>query len=367
MSHDSLTIAIYTGGLPISGEDPVELSLGGSETAGVSMAGALQRLEHTVTVFCNVDGARRVAGVSYVPRGELEDCRADEPWDVFLSCRGHDVLERPVKARLIGMWNHDEPSESSVAYITAALPKTAFSFFLSRFHMEEFEKQIAGISRRSRVTTNGVDFAALGRIAEEASGGKSALRFLYGSHWDRGLDYLLEKVWPALKVEYPRAELLYSTYDMSRMSMSDEMRARHERCEQLIRTCEDVRFMGYLTRRQFWHALATCHAVLYPTDHPESSCMVALEAQAMGVPIVTTGRFALRETVGFKETLVDEPWASRQYLESFLGKLRRLVDDEDFYRRARQAGERHVTRESHSWETIAGDWTAFFNEELHAP
>jgi hypothetical protein len=274
------------------------------------------------------------------------------------------------------MWHHDPPCDEVATLVRAALPRTSFSFFLSRFQLAEYESRVAGAGASAVLTSNGVDFAAVRRVLDEAAGEGSpgspgspgpGPRFVYGSRPSCGLELLLEEIWPRLRERYPQAELAVAGYDMS--SLADlprlERAARErERHDALIRRRPGIRRVGPLRRRELWREAARSTAILYPGNAPEVSCMVALEAQALGVPIVATAGFALTETVGFGDTLVPGAWGSREYVEGFLERAGRLVEDPGFRRRAQQAGRRHVTPETHSWEALARRWSDLFRERL---
>ena len=122
-----LEIVINALGLPITGEDPVGLALGGSETAVVSMARALARRGHQVRVAGARTATERMAGVDYVPNTTLAEELRDRPCDLFLSCRHHDVLNQPIAARMVGLWYHDHadayPGTTSSALDRAPLSR----------------------------------------------------------------------------------------------------------------------------------------------------------------------------------------------------------------------------------------------------
>jgi glycosyltransferase involved in cell wall biosynthesis len=357
ISDKALRILIYTRGLPISGEDPVEVSSGGSEAAAVSMARALQRLGHSVTISCLTDRARQVGGVDLFPCDDLSSYLADGDCDVFLSSRFHDVLQRPVKANLIGMWHHDMPCKTTLGWLGPALATSDCSLFVSQFQRDAYEQYRKGISRLALLTSNGVDFCALETIARDAPDGRSAPKLIYASRPERGLHFLLDKIWPRIRERHPDAELLVASY----AGVADPaLKAYEEACAALLRRASGVRVLGNLTRRNLWRTMANCVAVLHPTDFPETSCMVALEAQALGIPVVASDRFALRETVAFKPTLVGEAWGTDAYVGSFVDTTSRLIEDETFAGEAKAAGLRHVCRETHSWDAIAAQWTDYF-------
>ena len=160
-----------------------------------------------------------------------------------------------------------------------------------------------------------------------------------------------------------------SGYDFGALCEGDAGRLERNRewnnfFGELIRNQPGVRSLGSLHRRRFWEEMAKCTAVLYPTDTPEVNCMIALEAQALGVPMVTTDDFALRETLGFKPTRVQAPWGTPNYVTEFVAATVRLVKDPEFAEEARKAGARHVSRETHSWDAIAEAWEALFHDEV---
>lgn len=365
-----MDIALHTSGLHISGEDPAGLSLGGAESAVVWMARALGRQGHRVTVYCNTDGEREQSGVSYLPEGALPRQAPARRWDVFLAARFAGVLDGPVHARLLGLWHHDPPCAETVEVLRRMLPRADFSFFLSRFQRDEYERWLPGISASAVVTSNGVDFESLNRVRDEAGEARrSAPRFLYGSRPSCGLEPLLQEIWPRIRGRLPEAELVVTSYDVSSLPDPERLvRARRseEVYQRLVRASPGVRRIGPLRRCDFWREMARADCVLYPTDTPEVSCLVALEAQALGVPIVTTARFALPETIAFHEGLVAAAWGTPEYADELAAKACRCIEDRGFARRAREAGLGHVTPRTHSWDALARTWTGLFRRRLQA-
>lgn len=364
-----MDLAFYTSGLAISGDDPAGLSLGGAESAVVWMARALVRQGHRVTVFCNTGEEREQAGVSFLREAALSDEETSRLWDVFLAARFAGVLEHPVRARLIGLWHHDPPSAEAVQVLRRVLPRADFSFFLSRFQRDEYERWLPGISASAAITSNGVDFDSLRQVREAVGedGRSRPPRFLYGSRPSCGLVPLLEDIWPRIRARLPEAELVVTSYDVSTLpdpQRLERARRSEEVYDRLVRASPGVSRIGPLRRCDFWREMARAGGVLYPTDTPEVSCLVALEAQALGVPMVTSARFALPETLAFQESLVAAPWGTPEYAGDFAARACQLVEDPGFARRAREAGLRHVTARTHSWDSIARTWTDLFHDRL---
>ncbi|MEM7349975.1 MAG: glycosyltransferase family 4 protein [Acidobacteriota bacterium] len=370
-----LDLGIHTRGLTITGEDPVALSLGGAESAVVWVARALQRLGHRVTVACKTDRERQVAGVTYLPEERLLSGAVPCPRDLLISCRFFlEALQLDLPARVKGLWLHDPPEEESVRGLRQVLPRASFCFFLSRFHRAAYLDTLPELAPIARLTRNGVDQPAIDELLSEtpdASPG-APLRFIFGSRPIRGLETLLAEIWPQVHALYPQAELLVTCYDIEDLLVDDperrvRARAAQAHYDRLVAAAPGARYVGPLTRRQFWREMTTCRAVLYPTDTPEVSCLVALEAQALGVPIVTTKDFALRETVGFAPCLISDPWGSADYTRSFVEQVRRLVEDSAYTERVRQAGREHVRHGGYTWDHIAAEWTDIFQHSLTRP
>ncbi|MEM9598114.1 MAG: methyltransferase, partial [Acidobacteriota bacterium] len=199
-----------------------------------------------------------------------------------------------------------------------------------------------------------VDFAAAGAIRSGAEPPRRP-EFLFASRPERGLETLLRDLWPRILNRLPDAGLRVTSYAVP-TDLPPAARAAHRRCRDLVRRTPGVHGIGPLRRREFWRHLASSSALLYPTDFPETNCMVALEAQALGVPLVTSDRFALAETVGFGPCRISAPWGSSAYGDAFVDLAVRLVEDPPFRAEAVAAGDAHVSPETHSWDRLAETW-----------
>ncbi|MGH2395955.1 MAG: glycosyltransferase family 4 protein, partial [bacterium] len=119
-----------------------------------------------------------------------------------------------------------------------------------------------------------------------------------------------------------------------------------------------VIFRGGLRQPELARDLALFDLWLYPTDFPETSCIAAMEAQAAGVPVVTSGRYALRETVqdGVTGVLIDGTVGSPAYIARFAETVVSLLRD-----RARRARMGAVARErmltQFTWDRVAAQWS----------
>jgi len=173
------------------------------------------------------------------------------------------------------------------------------------------------------------------------------LRVVYTSVPERGLPLLVEQIMPLIWRSIPEVELHVFSYQPLGRYRSLQTGA-HRR----------VIFRGGLRQPELARDLALFDLWLYPTDFPETSCIAAMEAQAAGVPVVTTGRYALRETVqdGVTGVLIDGTVGSPAYIARFAETVVSLLRDRA--RRARMgaaARERMLTQ--FTWDRVAAQWS----------
>ncbi len=101
-----LDIRIIMPGLPIAAPDPLAVSLGGSETAGLQLAAEMVRQGHRVAIICNCVAPSPWRGVRLVPWGELQ-AECEEPCDLFLVQRAPQLLPLRGQAKAAFLWVHD--------------------------------------------------------------------------------------------------------------------------------------------------------------------------------------------------------------------------------------------------------------------
>jgi hypothetical protein len=131
----------------------------------------------------------------------------------------------------------------------------------------------------------------------------------------------------------------------------------------LVANAPRTTVLGSLAKPEFYRHLAEAALLLYPCSFPEISCIVALEAQALGTPIITSRDFALTETVGVSRYLISGRPAFPAYQEAFVDRALLYLGDRDLYRQDTAAGLEWV-RERYSWRQIAGEWLELFARYL---
>lgn len=359
-----MRIAVYAPlTLPFSPRHVARRPLGGSETALYHLTRELAACGAAVTVInrCGADEGI-YDGVHYMDfqRGEWRRRMQEDPPDVLIIFRQITDVLKPLPGRIRILWAHDHlgayPEREGIlgTFVARAWQWIGKPLFLPRIHVvatvshwlaQSFHDYLGVPWERILVTRNGLELAHFRDLQEV----RNPFRLIYTSVPERGLDLLLDKIFPAIRSRVPEAELHVFSY-------RNLERYRRKRREGVI-------IRGGLPQHLLARELAQSAVFVYPTDFPETSCIAALEAQAAGTPVVTSKRYALQETVldGRTGILIEGKVGSEGYIRAFVEAVVRLLRDPSLRERmGRQARERVLER--YGWDRIAREWWEF----LHA-
>ena len=338
-------------------------AMGGSETALLYVARGLAALGHPVTVAAH-PGAREGTydGVVYVDISS-PGWRERRDVDITVVFRQLPHARRRLPGRHRLFWGHDHIG--LYPELPAGLKRTVLSgawrfgyrllgrsapgiVAVSRWLADCYVRFAGWPSDRVWVIPNGVNPELFqGLDADPPEHGPRPPRVAYTSVPERGLALLITRVMPAIWREMPDVELHVFSYRPL------------EAYRPLARSAgRRVVFHGGLPQRELARALASCDLWLYPTDFPETSCIAAMEAQAAGLPVVTSARYALRETVedGGTGILVEGPVGSEEYVARFASAAVRLLRDSRLRRAMGERARRRILSEF-TWERAAQRWS----------
>jgi glycosyltransferase involved in cell wall biosynthesis len=97
-----------------------------------------------------------------------------------------------------------------------------------------------------------------------------------------------------------------------------------------------VRYLGWLGRRDLWRSFADHDVLVVPSVRLEAFGLVAVEAQACGIPVL------YQPVAGLSEVLGDSAMAV--FLDDLPGAVRRLAKDGSLLDELREAGYRNAAR-----------------------
>jgi len=312
-------------------------AMGGSEQAVIHLSRVLAKT-YEVHVWAEVIKRETVdRGViwhrydSFVPRRDR---------DAVIVWRDSSEIER-IQALSPGLpviyWPHDVPREKS----WREYGKADVILSLSQYHQSLFAQLGATKFHPFR---NGIDLTAIER-ASSSGITRNEHQIIYCSSPTRGLWALLQ-MWPDILTRVPDAHLVvtypFDLLDHPRVPrevrrMKGPLVQEIERLNLDIRNSIDFYPRG-LAHNLYLEKMRRSSLWVYPTTFPEVSCIVAMEAQALGTWPITTDKGALAETVQggtvFSSKLFSEdigfggddmtafpPRVSSRFLEAVIARL----------------------------------------------
>ncbi len=339
------------------------VSLGGSESACLGLARALQRRGHDVHLFVTKLSADApsvdAAGVTWHPAESIAQWSLLKDWDVAIALRQPMFLQH-VQAKYRVLWSQDlmagDPMKQYVMSLAWAYDAVAY---VSAYHQRQWEATTPELTGIGWAAKNGHDAALAATARAEAV--KKPHQIIHISRPERGLAPLL-MMWPALKAARPDAELVLCRYS----SMYDKD-GWGEVCKAFDRDVADVNaavggitYLGELGKPALYRAIAESAVMWYPgvSTFAETSCIAAIEAQACGTPFVGSYKGALPETVpaGVLVPGVAEDDAAYQAasVAAVVAALDGCEAQSFAYRSQVKAGLAHVA--GYSYEAVAAEW-----------
>lgn len=358
------TIAMATGGLPLDGNSLQTKALGGSETAFIYMAKALAKRGHTVHAFCNCPNPSIVDDVAFYQLEQFPSQAAQLPYDIVISSRWPEVLRSPCNEGLRVLWCHDTLEDPN--RFMGNLFRTDLVMLLSQFHLENYRSKCEDVDKFAWVTSNAVDLDLCKRVLDRPRK-RHPKRLLFTSRPERGLHYLLGDILPLIIKEIPDVEVAYCNYTLEGMKVPEHVKHITQFCDiQGRQSPKNIKNLGHLTKERLYQEMATSALLAYPTDFPEISCISIMEAQACGLPVVSTNDFAIPETLHPDAgVLIDGKPPSSEYCQKFARAVIDLLKDSARRAAMGEAGVKHV-QDKYVWDRVAESWERKFIDHLES-
>lgn len=359
------------------GHTPETEPLGGTQTAIIGLSRALVALGHEVAIFGTPARPGVFDGVAYQPASVLPTYLARNPVDALVSTVNLDLFKLGIKAPLHLFWCHNDyrpfiegqtpPYHAFNAEMLGCRADKVIA--VSEWHAELLRQVFQLPHDHVWATRNGIE---PGRLPPRQPGTPGPT-LIYTSVPDRGLDRLLQ--WfPRIRAAVPDAELLvlssFRTWGIYEDVVEDLEAPYRELGDQ-----PGVRWIGAVSKPEMLAHLGRSRLLVHPChDAPgtnflaETSCLAAIEAQAMGVPVVASETGALPETVRHDQGgriiagKADSPGFDERFVDAVVALLR---DDERW--QALSDGAKARMWETYDWQRVAGEWVEAIAAWRQAP
>lgn len=350
-------------------ETPYQRALGGSETGLAYLSVALARLGHAVTLLANPSNPGRYLGVeclNYKTSLTKDFLNGAEAVVVSNEALGRVLRETGVTRPLILWTGHadDQPAMEPLEYSRERKAWNGFAF-VSQWQLEEYCRAFWVPREKSRVMRNAIAPAfAASRPSEPWFARGEPPILVYTSAPYRGLNVLLA-AFPAIRANIPGTRLrIFSGLSTTRGGADeDQYRDLHRQCLQT----EGVDYIGPVSQPTLADALKEAAALAYPSTFPETSCIAALEAMAMGATVLTTRLGALPETLaGFGRMVEpdDNPAALAKNFAAMAIDALNDIRSKPAEAAARRQAEIAYIHENYTWPARAIEWQSWLFEMI---
>jgi len=331
-----------------------ESGLGGSETAVIKLAEALAAGNRRPIVYNPTDEPGYYGGVCYRPSDHF---RPEIHSDLFIAWRTPEAADWEINTEHLALWLHDTD------YGDRLTPERAKKFdsfvVLSKWHMAHVIKTYPFIpAEKIKIIPNGVETERF-----QAKVKKNLKKVVYSSSPDRGLDIILEHIWPKVVEAVPDAELhIYYGWDNinkgAQIPGYEFLANFKAHVEQLFLNSKNVVQHGRIPQDQLAKEMQEASIWLYPTYFSETYCITAVEAQLAGAIPITNRLAALEETVQsgiYVPGDVTDPQVQSAFVEA---TIHVLLAENDPKLRARIRLQAPVV----GWDQVANQWEAFVGD-----
>lgn len=355
-----MNIIFYVAGMPFNGDTLKTASLGGSETAGLCMAREMAARGHDVVMFCNTEKPGKYDGVTYRPAQDFLTYASHTPVDVCVVQRIPQVFSARLNTKLNILWMHDLALKRQRGAFKGSLWNVDQVCGVSDYHVEQMS-EVYGVPKDAfAVTRNGID-----PIQLDTSIKRLPKRLIYTARPERGMDLLLREIMPRVWKEDPEVELVLAGYDNTVPEMQSFYDSLHQMVERHRQDGRTIWWLGPLTKEKLYKEYQQATMYVYPTDFEEVSCITAMECMATGLPVVTTGKAALDETLDPDASLqFDYNIRTEEGQDKFADAVLSLMNSPETLKRMSEAGPKspHVLY----WKDHAAEWEARFTALIEA-
>lgn len=338
--------------IPVNAKTLTQRSLGGTESALVYLSEALDARGHEVFVF-TPENNPPVSKPLYLPHRALQDLGEV---DAFVAVREWGPVFFNVRCRKRFFWGGDSYDQPITLGLGDLRVSSRFDGMLcvSEWQARTISEHSGFPFNKMAVLRNGVNLKYF-----EGCEDRNFSRLVYTSTPFRGLEFL-PKIFDAVRKAHPAAELhIFSGYELYKgaMSESDPRHAQFTRLKSDFEKRQGCFMHGNLLQSELAREYMKSAVFVYPNIFEETSCIVALEAQAGGCPVVTSRRGALPETLNGAGILIDGHPREDRYIVEFIDATLMLLNDRGKWQEYSSRGLENA--KANDWSVIAERFESF--------
>jgi glycosyltransferase involved in cell wall biosynthesis/tetratricopeptide (TPR) repeat protein len=329
--------------------------LGGSELAVIKLAEALASKDRRPIVYNPIDEPGYYNGVCYRP---VDHFRTEIHSQLYISWRMPEAADWGINTDHLSLWLHD------VDYGDRLTKERASRFnsivVLTNWHKEHVLSVYPFIDpKKIFVIGNGVD-----KTRFELDMSRNHKKIIYSSSPDRGLDVILEHIWPKIIEAVPDAELhVYYGWESFDKAASlpgyGHLVQFRQKMDELFLRSKNVVQHGRIPQDLLAKEMQEASIWLYPTYFSETYCITAIEAQLAGAIPVTNKLAGLSETVQGGISIdgnVYDPEVQKSYAEAVIHLLN-SEEDNDLRQTIKESAP------AVTWDQVAANWEQFLVKE----
>jgi glycosyltransferase involved in cell wall biosynthesis len=345
-------------------ETPYQRAIGGSEAGMAYLAVELTRLGHSVVHLANTSTPGRYLGVeclNHKTAATTDFLNGADAVVVANEACGRELRDKGVVRPMVLWSGHadDQPPIEPLEYTRERKAWSGFAF-VSQWQLEQFCHVFWLPREKARVMRNAIAPAFLAQApAEPWFTRREPPVLVYTSAPYRGLDVLLA-AFPEIRRAVPGTRLrVFTGLSRTRSGPEDNQYANLRR---LCLETDGVEYVGPVSQPVLAEALTHAAALAYPSTYPETSCISALEAMALGASVLTTRLGALPETLaGFGymvEPQDNEALLAKNFAAMAISALNDIGAKPDLAAARREAQIAYV-RQNYTWPARALEWQSW--------
>lgn len=292
--------------------------LGGSETAIIKLGEEFAQ-QHRVYVYTNTDSPGYYNGLCF---RDQQQFHPQVGTDLLIAWRLPEAADWNINCRRLVLWMHDTDAGDRLTEDRAA--RFDYIVVQTEWHKQYMLSLYPFLDpNKLQIIGNGVDISRFDVALDF-----NKYKIVYASSPDRGLDLILEYIWPRVIEAVPQAELhIYYGWESfnAAATLYPQLAPFKAQMDHLLLNSKKVVLHGRINQAELAREFQDAAIWLYPTYFPETYCITAVEAQ-LGGAIPVTNRYAgLAETVNSGVIIdgdVRDPKVLEGYVQAVLHLLR---------------------------------------------